>query len=110
MSRIHDMAIVFYIHIRRVSTKYFTGSLCSQSLNVIDLKHVSQYSIRLWAKQTYLFDCFRSQDNGMVITNTHTVFDPDSNTSEFCRPSIAIRNVDTTAVDVSIQRMAGRKG
>lgn len=59
-------------------------------------------------KQTYLFNCFWSQDNGMVITNTHAVFDSDANASELCRPSIAIRNVDTAVVDVSIRPMAGR--
>lgn len=59
-------------------------------------------------KQTYLFNCFRGQDNGMLITDTHAVFNPDSNPPELCRPSIAIRNVDTTAVDVSIRPMAGR--
>lgn len=50
ISRIHGMLIILYIHIRRVSAKYFTGGLCSQGFNVIDLNHNSQYNLLLWGQ------------------------------------------------------------
>lgn len=91
------------VHLSRVSiyiSPIFRWPILStQSLNVIDLiARVSQYAMNRnkldrALYRTYLFDSFRRQHNGIVISNTHAVFNAYSDSSELVRPPSVIRNI-----------------
>lgn len=85
---------------------YYTGYLLWYTLQPRSASMSSTYSVSASSPYqasttTYLFDSLRGQHNGMLVPDTHAVFNSDSNSAESLGPSIAIRHIYTAEQRVS---------